>query len=282
MKKYLFIAILALLSISAVLLGLEYSIMPNPVGLRLASWMNLPSVRINDTVFSVRDLLADQKSVNTAAETKDLTPAQKTELVLSKMKQEGVINSLIKNYKLEINASDVAKLQDQLLRGADNSVLDEKGVEEAFGYSRADFTRRVAVPYYNRLQLQKYYILNTDNKDKETISGIRQRLVAGGSDFTTETRNLSGQDPVDHLISAKDLVGEYEHISKIPEGGFSGIIANSDGYRLYQVKHIIEDETDGTYYQLLELFVPTTIFQEKLNEAMATATEQWYIRKPSA
>ncbi len=280
MKKYLLIAVSSIFFLALLFVALEYFVWPNPVGLRLSAAIGLPAVRINQTTFSVADLLADQKSINTVEETKGLTTDQKNTIIVEKLKQEGTITSIIKELKLEIKDSDIATLQANLLRGANDQTLSEQEVQKTFGYSIADFTRRVVVPYYNRLQLQKYYIFNTANADRDKISQLREQLTKEPKSFDTEATKITGQDPVEHIVLKTDLTGDYEHILSVPVGGISAIVANADGYRLFQVKSIIEDDAKGTYYQLHELFIPTTIFQEKLNEALAKASEHWYIKKP--
>ncbi len=279
-KKYWLRFIVILFAVLSVLTGLLYLGWSNTVGLTLAAGLHLPALEVNQTKFTVTDVMADIKAINTAPDTKDLTVEEKNAVLGDKLKQEGVINSLVRELKLEIHSSDISDLQRQLLTGADAKSLSEAQVRQTFGYSLKDFTKRVAIPYYNRLQLQKYFILNTDNDDKAKISKLRELVIKQPEDFDTKAKELSGQDPLEHIVLASDLTGDYAHISSLPIGGISAIVANADGYRLYRVINIISDDKQGTYYQLHELFVPTTIFQQKLNEALAKVTEHWYIKKP--
>jgi|GEM_PF-6311828 len=280
MKKYLIIGIISLALIGSVLVGSVYLGWQNSFGWSIARMMSLPALRINETTFSVADFMADQTSINTTQETKDLTLEQKNSLIIEKLKQEGVIDSLIKQFNLEINQRDIANLEQELLLSASDKPLTENEIRETFGYSAKNFTRRVAIPYYNRLQLQKYFIFNTPNSDKDKIIKIREQLIQKPDDFSLEAKKLSGQEPIEHIVLATDLQGDYKHLLAIPAGGISGVVANADGYRLFRVSNIIADDAKGTYYQLHELFIPTTIFQEKLNEALALASEHWFIKKP--
>lgn len=279
-KKYWHSIVVVLAAGMGLLVGLLYLGWSNNIGLALASGLHLPALRVNQTTFAVGDILADARAINTAPDTKDLTADQKQTVLEDKLKQEGVVDSLIRQFKLQIDTNELADLQRQLLAGADDKPLTESEVKQTFGYSLKDFTRRVAVPFYNRTQLQKYFIMNTDNADKTKITELRETLVKDPASFDAEAKKISGQDAPEHIVAASDLTGDYQHITAVPVGGISSVVANADGYRLYKVVNIITDDTRGNYYQLHELFWPTTVFQEKMNQALSQLSEHWYIKKP--
>ena len=74
----------------------------------------------------------------------------------------------------------------------------------------------------------------------------------------------------------EDLKDAYDHIRNLKQSGISNIIASPDGYRLYQVKAIVLDETEKKYFQLQELFVPLTSFDSYIDEEIKNTDDEIY------
>lgn len=204
-----------------------------------------------------------------------------------KIKEKQLLNKLIENKVVEILArKNEVLLTSEMVDQELERKLVEYGGEEKFnievlslyGWDIEDFKREVVEPALQREKLEKA-LKQTDSSYKEAYSKMekaKETLDAGVSFEEVAKEYSEGK-----TAPEGGLLGWYSVSQMVPEVGAtvlfleknqpSDIIESPLGYHIIKFDEI-KEENDRQFFQIHQIFVPTTSFAKRLSEESRNIT----------
>ncbi len=240
--------------------------------------LNLPLASVKNSKISYRQFVEDYSHARSSVAATEVTDEAVRQGVWGNIMREIVVGRLLLENNLSLDTSLLVEAKSKFITSIETESKQAE-LRQNYNLSPREAAERFIRPLLEEEQLRRWYAELPSTPERQKIESLVLEAKAAPGNFVNLAgiATSDGQDTItEHVVPEEDLKDAYDHIRNLKQSGISNIIASPDGYRLYQVKAIVLDETEKKYFQLQELFVPLTSFDSYIDEEIKNTDAEIY------
>lgn len=277
--KFILLGLVALILMQASIVILSYArssfiFNAEPV----VHFLGLPLGKVADSDISYASFRTNVTTAARAMADSQLSSSEINTGVWQKLKREAILLQIAKSNKIQISEAELKQAEKVYFETA-NTPEQRAELLKTYNLTPSQMLDQFIRPLLLEDKVRKWYAQLPNTPELTSVQGLVKQFSTNTADFdqiaatlgSTDTKNVT-----EHIVPEEDLQGAYQQIYGLEANQVSPVIASADGYRLFKVVAIIEDENNKKFYQLHELFFPLTSFDTYLDQQIKNAREKIY------
>ncbi len=253
----------------------------NTMTIAFARTLRLPFARVNGFSVTLSQVLDDVELIKHFEGTDiSLTDEQVRSKVWDHIREEYGIRKLASEQSITWTSNEVEDFFKTFLTSNELEISDLQHTIPNF--NETYFKEHTILPMLLHQKIAKKMLLAADNDAAREATQLREQVQKDPSQFDAIIQKRADEQHIADagstvLLSAATLAPDEVSLLKgIAVGGISPIIAREDGYRIYKVtSHFTQPEEA---WQVKELFVPASLYDEALAKITSAHDEKVYIK----
>ncbi|MBI4714159.1 peptidylprolyl isomerase [Candidatus Uhrbacteria bacterium] len=281
---FVFISILGLLVILTLLV---YRLpITNPFVRSVAFVIPYPAAMVDGSFITMKTYIIEREALTQYLKTTGLeeTPSddELQQMILQALVNKTAIRILANGNNVKIDQKMVDSYYQDVVENEESEDAFAKELSETFGWSKADFKKRIIESIVLALQMSDFVSKNETLQApaRERIEKAYARLKSG-EDFVTVANEVHSEDNAPYesdlgYQNVADLPEEWSAAKDLPVGGLSNIIEFDEGYAVFTVTDRIEAAEDSQV-QLLAIIVPKKTLEDLVEEYLSQTKVRYFV-----
>ena len=252
----------------------------------LASVYPFPAVKVGSMSISMKDYLIEHRvlksSFDSIQDQEPPAPDQLQELILQTLINKRVIAKFAKDYNVVVSNEHVEEYYKQSIAGEESEEGVAQELQDTFGWTIADFKKRVIEPIVLALDTNKAIVSNElVQSERRTLIDSANQRVKQGEDFT-----IVAKETMEPLGLTENDLGFFK-VSALPDEWRDIIDARAQG----EITEVLESDSvfvfflvserivagEDTQVHLMSVTVPKKSLEDLVREYIANVEIKRYI-----
>ena len=253
----------------------------------IVSVVPYPAVLVNRTMITMNDYVIEREALVhylQSSEEKEFPSQQVLEqAILDALVNKAVIRILANEAGVKIDQARVDQFYEEVIKGSASEEGLAKELSETFGWSEAEFKKRILESLVLALQMNEQVLKNetVQTPARLRIESANARLEKG-EEFLIVAKEVNEfvTPPVETdlgLQFVENLPEEWSVLKNLPIGTFTDIIDLPQGFAIFSVSERIEQK-EGTQIHVLGIMTPKTTLEERVHEYLDKARVKYFVK----
>ncbi len=283
-----FFVLFSILGLIVVLTVFVYRLpITNPFVKSVASIIPYPAVMVNGSIVTMRTYILEHEALTQYLKTTGYNEMPSDDVlqqtILDALINKIAIRKLAGQYGVKLDQDLVDQYYQDVVDGQTSEDEFSKELADTFGWSKADFKKRIVESIVLALQMSDFVSKDETLQApaREEIAKVYDRLKAG-EDFIAVANEINAQYATSFesdlgYQNISDIPEEWKTVKAVPVGGLSEIIELEQSYAIATVTDRIEAAEDSQIH-LMAVIIPKTTLEDLVTDYLEGAKVRYFVK----